>query len=83
MLPFIDKINFMITPIVLLMAGGSIFLSGFVVKFNPFYWGGIFAWVMAIIAFIVSIELQLLASAAAVLFGLLIPGYILKYREEQ
>lgn len=83
LLPFIDEINFMITPIILLMAGGSIFLSGFTVKFKPFYFGGIFAWLMAIVAFIVTVQYQLLVCAAAMLFGLLIPGYILKSREEK
>ncbi len=83
LIPFIAKINFLITPIILLMSAGSIFLSGFVLKFKPFYWGGIFTWIMAVAAFIVSSDIQLLASATAVLFGLLIPGYILKYREER
>ncbi len=81
LLPFLSEINYMVTPIILLMAGGSIVLSGFVLKFKPFYFGGIFAWLMAVAAFLVSVELQLLASAGAVLFGLLVPGYILKNRE--
>ena len=83
LLPFIDEINFLVGPIVLLMSGGSIFLCGFILKFKPFYFGGIFTWIMAIVAFMVSMEFQLLVSAAAVLFGLLIPGYILKNGKEQ
>ncbi len=81
LVPFIANINFMITPIVLLMAGGSLVLSGFVLKFNPFYLGGIISWIAAAIAFLFTPEIQLLASAAAALFGLLVPGYILKNRE--
>lgn len=81
LLPFLDQINYLMGPLVLLMSGGSIFLCGFVLKFRPFYLGGIFTWLMAVLAFNVSMELQLLVSAVAVLFGLLIPGYLLKNRK--
>lgn len=82
LLPFIAEINYQIGPLILLMVGGSIFLCGFILKFKPYYLGGVFTWIMAIVAFMVAREFQLLASGAAVLFGLLIPGYILKNRKE-
>lgn len=75
---FIAKINFYITPIVLLLAAGSVFLSGTILKYNPIRWGAVFIWLMAIIAFLVPLPYQLLATAAAMLLGYLIPGYMLK-----
>lgn len=81
LVPFLGDSTYLIGSLVLLMAGGSIFLCGFILKFRPFYVGGIFTWVLAIFSFMVSVEYQLLASAVAVIFGLLIPGYLLKNRK--
>lgn len=75
---FIAKINFFITPVVLILAAGSVFLSGTILKYNPIRWGAVFIWLMAIIAFLVPLPYQLLATTAAMLFGYLIPGYMLK-----
>ncbi len=83
LLPFLDVINYMITPLVLLMTGGSIVLTGFATKFKPFYYSGIFVWLMTIAAFLLPRSPQLLICAATALFGILIPGYILKIKENQ
>lgn len=81
LLPFMSVINYMITPLILLMAGGSLVLTGFVTKFKPFYYSGIFVWITAIAAFLFTGSVQLLICATAALFGILIPGYILKNKE--
>lgn len=78
---FIAKINFYITPVVLVLTAGSTFLSGTILKFNPLKWGALFIWLMAVVSFMVVLPYQLLATAAAILGGYLIPGYILKNNE--
>ncbi len=78
---FIAKINFYITPVVLVLTAGSTFLSGTILKFNPLKWGAVFIWAMSIVAFLVALPYQLLATAAAILGGYLLPGYILKNSE--
>lgn len=78
---FIAKINFYITPVVLVLTAGSVFLSGILLKFKPLKWGAGFIWVMGILAFMVSLPYQLLATSAAIVGGYLIPGYILKNSE--
>ncbi|MBN2732020.1 MAG: hypothetical protein JXR26_06305 [Balneolaceae bacterium] len=75
---FIAKINFYITPLVLVMAASSTYLSGSIIKFNPLKWGAVFIWLMAIASFLVVLPYQLLLTAAAVLIGYLVPGYILQ-----
>lgn len=82
LIPFMSVINYEVTPVILLMVAGAIFLSGFVIKFKPFYFGGIFTWLMAIVAFLFTQDIQFFATAASAVFGLLIPGYILKNRKD-
>jgi len=78
---FIAKINFYITPVVLVLTAGSTFLSGTILKFNPLKWGAVFIWAMSIVAFLVTLPYQLLATSAAIVGGYLLPGYILKHSE--
>jgi len=79
---FMKDINYNVTPIILLMAGGSTFLSGIVIKFKPLIWGGIVLWISAIISFIVPGEMQLLIGGFSILIGYLIPGYMLKNKNK-
>ncbi|MDZ7771445.1 MAG: hypothetical protein U5K31_01690 [Balneolaceae bacterium] len=67
-----------LTPLVLLLAAGSTFLSGCVLRFPPLKYGGYFIWALAIAAFLLPLAWQLLATAAAVAGGYLVPGYLLK-----
>ncbi|HEX6981282.1 MAG TPA: hypothetical protein VF181_00840 [Balneolaceae bacterium] len=79
---FIAKVNFYIMPLVLIMAASSTYLSGSIIKFTPLKLGAVFIWLMAIAGFLLSLPYQLLAGAAALLFGYLVPGYMLKYSGE-
>lgn len=79
---FISKINFYITPLILIMAASSTYLSGTIIKFRPLKWGAGFIWLMGILSFMVSLPNQLLTAATAVLFGYLVPGHMLKNSEE-
>lgn len=72
------KLGFNTYPMVLMVYGMWLFTSGGVIKFKPLIIGGIINWVLAIVSFFVSFEIQLLILALAVLLGYIIPGYLLK-----
>lgn len=77
---FMENINYNINPLIMIMAGGSTYLSGITIKFSPLIYGGIVLWISAIICFMLPGDLQLLTVAGGILLGYLIPGYILKYK---
>jgi hypothetical protein len=67
-------------PFIFLFYGIPTFLSGAIMRFKPLMIGGICCWALSIVAsFITSIEVILLL-LPAVLFGWIIPGYILRAR---
>ncbi|MEP7170403.1 MAG: hypothetical protein ABI855_13615 [Bacteroidota bacterium] len=65
-------------PMVLMIYGLWLFISGGAIKFKPLIIGGIINWLIGIISFFVTFDIQLLLLAAAVLLGYIIPGYMLK-----
>lgn len=75
---FMKNINYNVNPIILLLAGGSTYLSGTVIKFKPLVYGGIVLWVFGTICFLLPGEIQLLVTAVALIIGYLVPGYMLK-----
>jgi len=67
-------------PFIFLFYGIPTFLSGAIMRFKPLMFGGICCWFLSIAAsFITSIEVILLL-VPAVLFGWIIPGYLLRAR---
>ena len=75
------KINFMISPLVMLAIAPATFITGRIIKFKPLLFGGVTFWVAGIICFLVSYEEMMLVSAFAIAIGYLIPGYMLKRAE--
>lgn len=73
-----QKLELNTYPVLLMIYGIWLFVSGGVIKFIPLVVGGIINWVIAIIAFFVSFQIQLLLLAVAVLLGYIIPGHLLK-----
>jgi hypothetical protein len=69
-----------INPLVIVFYALGTFVSGGILKFKPLIIGGILAWVIAIIAFLIHSEIQLLLMAAAIVVSYLVPGYMLKNR---
>lgn len=69
-----------INPLIIVLYGLGTFVSGGILKFRPLIRGGILAWVLSIIAFLVQSEIQLLIMALAIIVSYLIPGYMLKIR---
>lgn len=78
LLAFMSRYNFNIAPMILLFASMSTYISGVVLKFTPYRWGGFWIFLMSIVAFLLPADWQPLATALAVLFGYLVPGYMIK-----
>lgn len=70
-------------PMVMMVYGIWLFISGGAIKFKPLIIGGIINWVLCIAAFFVSFEMQLLLLALAVLLGYIIPGHMLKSKYQK
>ncbi|MFQ5335081.1 MAG: hypothetical protein ACE5DN_03300, partial [Flavobacteriales bacterium] len=68
----------LINPFVLCAAGIATFATGRVIRFKPLIAGGISFWIFALFALIFRSDIQFLLSAAAMITGYLIPGYILR-----
>ena len=75
---FLAKINYYITPLILIMAAASTFISGSMMRFKPIQIGAMCIWIAGIAAFMVSLPNQLLITAMAIFLGYLVPGYLLK-----
>ena len=69
-------------PLVMLIYGIWLFISGGALKFRPLIIGGIVNWLLGITAFFFAFEMQLLILALAVLLGYIIPGHLLKRKFE-
>lgn len=68
----------LIYPILLVLYGMPIFLSGVILKFKPLILGSICCWVFSVLALFILPEFQLLMVAVAVFLAWIIPGYLLK-----
>jgi hypothetical protein len=75
---FMDKINFQINPIILIMTGVPTFLTGILLRFKPLMFGGINFWLMGILCFMVDSQTQYLIGGFAIMLGYLVPGYMLR-----
>lgn len=78
-----EKINWSSTyPLIISLYGLGTFVSGGILKFRPLIFGGIACWVISIIAFFVAPVNVLLLTALSIVIAYLIPGYMLKSKEE-
>lgn len=75
---FGEKINWMVNAIVLMPIGMATFLSGIIIRFRPLILGGITFWIAGTLCYIVGPIEQYLVGAIAMVFGYLVPGYLLK-----
>jgi hypothetical protein len=64
-------------PFYILLYGLGTFVSGMILKFRPLVIGGVFNWVLSLIAIRFDFEYQLLLGATALLTSYIIPGHIL------
>lgn len=79
---FMSKINFNHSAIILMLAGAGTYLSGRMLKFRPLVFGSFALWIAAITCFSLPVTDQYLVGAIGILFGYLIPGYLLKSAEK-
>lgn len=77
-LGFMPKLGLNTYPLVMMVYGFWLFISGGVIKFRPLQIGGIINWALTIVAFFAGFKMQLVLLGAAVLLGYIIPGYILR-----
>ena len=70
----------LINPGFLALYGMPTFLSGIILRFRPLLIGGIFCWILSIVATFIPYDYQLLMLATAVIVAWIIPGYILRAR---
>jgi hypothetical protein len=70
-------------PVVLMVYGFWLFISGGAIKFKPLVIGGVINWLCAVAAFFVAFDMQLLLLATAVLLGYIIPGYMLRTKHQK
>jgi hypothetical protein len=78
-----DKILWVTTyPVIISLYGLGTFVSGGVLRFRPLIIGGIACWVISVIAFFVPSSYVLLLTGLSVIIAYLIPGYLLKSKEE-
>lgn len=76
------KINYQLNPVILVMTAIPTFASGIMLKFKPLMIGGALFWLFGVAAFLSSQETQPLISTLAILCGYLIPGYMLRSKED-
>lgn len=65
-------------PILMILYGLGTFVSGGALKFRPLIIGGIASWLIALLAFFVAFDIQLLLLALSILVSYIIPGHLLK-----
>jgi hypothetical protein len=76
------KINYQLTPVILLVSAIPTFVSGIILRFTPLMLGGASFLVFGIVSFLLPFELQPLAGAVAIVCGYLLPGYLLKNKKD-
>lgn len=67
-------------PILIMVYGIGLFVSGGTLKFTPLIVGGICCWIISLVATNFEFDVQLLLLSLSVLIGYIIPGHILQAR---
>jgi hypothetical protein len=62
----------------ILLYGIGCFVTGRLIKFPPLVWGGIGAWLLAILSAYLDYDTNILVTAVSILISYIIPGYLLK-----
>lgn len=82
-LAFMPVLGFNQNPVILIITGIGMFVTGALIQVSIVRNGGILLLVAAVIAFLLPVSQQFLLSGIAVILGYLVPGYYMKkkYRE--
>jgi len=73
-----SKINWMVNAVILMPVGMATFVSGIIIRFRPLVLGGITFWIAGTLCYLVSPIDQYLVGGIAMIFGYLVPGYMLR-----
>ncbi len=77
---FMQQFQLSCYPVVMMLYGIWLFVSGGAIRFRPLIIGGVINWILAIVALFVTFDYQLLLISTAVFLGYIIPGHILNYQ---
>lgn len=72
------KINWMVNAVILMPVGMATFVSGIIIRFKPLLFGGITFWIAGTLCYLVPPTDQYLIGGVAMIFGYLVPGYMLR-----
>lgn len=72
------QINWLVNAAILMPVGLATFVSGVIIRFKPLLFGGITFWIAGTLCYLVSPVDQYLVGGIAMIFGYLVPGYMLK-----
>lgn len=81
LLIFMGKLNYNHNAVILLVTGLGTFISGTILKFKPIVIGGMILLVASIVCFSIPVIDQYLVAGIAIIFGYLVPGYLLRKEE--
>ena len=66
----------------LILGGIGTMVTGLTMKFRPLFFGGIFFMICAIVCIFLPVEYKVLVHGTAIIFGYLVPGYLLRNSKE-
>ena len=80
---FAKEFNYRIGTIIFLLAGNATFLTGVIIKFKPIILGGIVFWLGSLCMFLLPNNYMEFISPLIIIFGYLIPGYLLRIQNKK
>jgi hypothetical protein len=72
----------LLIPLILLLYGLALFITGITTRFSPLIVGAIFCWAGATFCFYIPANYHMLVIAGAALIGFIIPGHLLNQKAE-
>ena len=67
---------------IIVLTGLPTFVTGQLIRFRPLILGGVLFWVLGAVSYFVDTQTVALLYIAAIFFGYLVPGYLLKRQED-
>ena len=79
---FMRELSFNHSAVILLLAAIGTYMSGQMLRFKPLMLGSVALALASIVCFMADVTTQYLIAGAAIFFGYLVPGYLLKKTEK-
>ncbi|MFY0601104.1 MAG: hypothetical protein JXR03_15615 [Cyclobacteriaceae bacterium] len=74
--------EFSIYPLITVLTATPTFTTGVIVKHKPLIYCGSLFWIFGTISFMVAPMNQIIIGGIAIIFGYLLPGYLMKYKKQ-